>query len=423
MMFFVVAFLAFLFMVFIGTPVVVALGCIAIAVLTNTDGLSIHVLTQVMYIGLDRFILLAVPLFLFAGMLMEAAGMTTSLSRLSKAIFGKTPGGCSCSCVLSTMLFAASSGSSTATTLAIGRFTIPEMVRDGMTRDKSAALQVISAELGVIIPPSIPMVVYGTVTETPIDLLFVAGIIPGLLLAAVLMVYAVFTAKKGPAGRPSAEKILLGPALLSAIPAILMPLIIVGSILSGIATTTEAAITAVLYGLVVLAVKRKFRIAVLRDIVQRTALQTAQILIIFSVANVVSYIITWSGTGIMLMETLRPLTQNSTWFFLVVNAILFVLGMFIEPTAIILMLAPLLVPLATSAGIDPVHFGIVVIMNMALAMATPPFGINLFAVSTITNIRQKDLYLAIAPLVLVVASVIVLIIFVPEIIFIKKLSY
>jgi len=193
--------------------------------------------------------------------------------------------------------------------------------------------------------------------------------------------------------------------------------------LSGIATTTEAAITAVLYGLVVLAVKRKFRIAVLRDIVQRTALQTAQILIIFSVANVVSYIITWSGTGIMLMETLRPLTQNSTWFFLVVNAILFVLGMFIEPTAIILMLAPLLVPLATSAGIDPVHFGIVVIMNMALAMATPPFGINLFAVSTITNIRQKDLYLAIAPLVLVVASVIVLIIFVPEIIFIKKLSY
>ena len=398
----------------LGISVAVSIGLAALVGIRVSD-LDMLVAVKEMYAAINKFPLAAIPFFILAGNLMESGGISRRLVDFAKSLVGGVQGGLAMSCVLTCMIFAAVSGSSVATTFAIGAILIPALVRHGYPANWAAALQATSAELGVIIPPSIPMILYGVSAEVSIGELFIAGFGPGVLIGAALMLYVAWRSRRAGWGRDDAESRLpLVRVTREAGWALLMPVLVLGGIYGGVFTPTEASAVAVGYALVVgLLLHRELRPRALPAIVRRSVVSSAVIMFIIANAGLFAYLVTRAGVPEAIGVWLEQVLRGPTTFLLGVNAALFVIGMFIETSAAIIVLAPILAPVARHFGVDPVHFGTIMVVNLALGMITPPFGVNLFAACAVAKISLDRIVAQLVPFVLVVLACLAVVTYVP----------
>ncbi|RST51949.1 TRAP transporter large permease [Variovorax sp. DXTD-1] len=368
-----------------------------------------------MFNSINKFPLAAIPFFILAGNLMETGGISRRLVEFAKSIVGGVQGGLPMTCVLTCMIFAAVSGSSVATTFAIGAILIPALIKHGYPTAYAAALQATSAELGVIIPPSIPMILYGVSAEVSIGELFIAGFGPGILISLALMLFVwVYCKWKGWGKNDGDGRMSFGKATWQAGWALLMPVIILGGIYGGIFTPTEASAVAVFYALVVgMVIYREIKLQDLYVILRKSVLSSAVIMFIIANAGLFAFLITRAGVPDAIGHWLQEVLKSPTMFLLGVNAALFIIGMFIETSAAIIVLAPILAPVAVHFGVDPVHFGLIMVVNLALGMITPPFGVNLFAACTVARISLDRIVKYLIPFVLVILACLMVITYVP----------
>ena len=400
----------------LSISVAVAIG---LASIVGAWEANVNLLTIVkeMFGAINKFPLAAIPFFILAGNLMESGGISARLVEFAKSIVGGVQGGLAATCVLTCMIFAAVSGSSVATTFAIGAILIPALIKHGYPTNFAAALQATSAELGVIIPPSIPMILYGVSAEVSIGELFIAGFGPGLLIGGALMVFVVVYARWKGYGRKDHEgRLPFVTATRRAALALLMPVIILGGIYGGVFTPTEASVVAVFYALIVgVGIYRETKVSDLPRVLQKSVISSAVIMFIIANAGLFSFLITRAGVPDKIGAFLVEWLQTPALFLVGVNAALFVIGMFIETSASIIVLAPILAPVAQHFGVDPVHFGIIMVVNLALGMITPPFGVNLFAACTVAKISVDRIVARLIPFVLVIVGCLLLITYVPPI--------
>jgi tripartite ATP-independent transporter DctM subunit len=368
-----------------------------------------------MFNAINKFPLAAIPFFILAGNLMETGGISRRLVEFAKSIVGGVQGGLPMTCVLTCMIFAAVSGSSVATTFAVGAILIPALIKHGYPTSYAAALQATSAELGVIIPPSIPMILYGVSAEVSIGELFIAGVGPGLFIGLSLMAFVwAYCKLKGWGKNDGDGRLSFGRATWQAGLALLMPVIILGGIYGGVFTPTEAAAVAVFYALVVgMLIYREINIASLMVVLRKSVISSAVIMFIIANAGLFAFLITRAGVPDAIGRWLEAVLQSPMLFLLGINAALFVIGMFIETSAAIIVLAPILAPVAMHFGIDPVHFGMIMVVNLALGMITPPFGVNLFAACTVAKISLDRIIPHLLPFVLVILACLMVITYVP----------
>ena len=365
--------------------------------------------------SINKFPLAAIPFFILAGNLMETGGISRRLVEFGRSIVGGVQGGLPMTVVLTCMIFAAVSGSSVATTFAIGAILIPALIRYGYPTPYAAALQATSAELGVIIPPSIPMILYGVSAEVSIGELFIAGFGPGLFLGLSLMLFVWLYCKWKGWGKNDGEgRLPVGKATWQAGWALMMPVVILGGIYGGIFTPTEAAAVSVFYALLVgTVIYREIGLKDLYAILRKSVLSSAVIMFIIANAGLFAFLLTRAGVPETIGVWLQEVLKSPAMFLLGVNAALFIIGMFIETSAAILVLAPILAPVAIRFGIDPVHFGLVMVVNLALGMITPPFGVNLFAACTVARISVDRIIKDLVPFVLVILACLMVITYVP----------
>lgn len=379
-----------------SVPIAMALGMAAIPTLVDR-GIPFIAIPQVIFEALDSFALMALPLYILAGRLMQHGGIAGRLVDFAKALVSWVRGGLAAAVVMTSMLFATISGSSAATAAAIGSMLIPEMEKQKYPRPFSAAVTASSGELGVIIPPSVAMVIYGVITGVSITDLFIAGFLPGLLIAASLMTTAILIAWiKGYGER---QPFILGDwardvgrALWRASLSLVMPVIILGGIFGGIFTATEAAVVAVFYALFLsLIVYREISLRDLPRIFASAAITSSVVMIIVAFAAMFAYALHLLRAPQQLGLLLTTVTEDPILFLLLVNVFLLVVGMFMETFAAIVILGSILSPIAVSYGIDPVHFGLIMIVNLAVGMVTPPVGVNLFIACGIARISMEQL--------------------------------
>ncbi len=390
---------------------------IGLAAILGIQASNAHMLISVkeMFNSINKFPLAAIPFFILAGNLMETGGISRRLVEFAKSIVGGVQGGLPMTCVLTCMIFAAVSGSSVATTFAIGAILIPALIKHGYPVTYAAALQATSAELGVIIPPSIPMILYGVSAEVSIGELFIAGFGPGLLISGALMLFVwIYCKFKGWGKNDGDGRLPFGAATLQAGWALLMPVIILGGIYGGIFTPTEASAVAVAYALVVgMLIYREIRIPDLYAVLRKSVVSSAVIMFIIANAGLFAFLLTRAGVPDAIGHWLEQVLKSPAYFLLGVNAALFIIGMFIETSAAIIVLAPILAPVAMHFGIDPVHFGLIMVVNLALGMITPPFGVNLFAACTVARISLDRIIHHLIPFVLVVLGCLMIVTYFP----------
>jgi C4-dicarboxylate transporter, DctM subunit len=407
--------LAILFLA--GVPIAVAIGLSSIIGIEANGRLPMLLVAQRMFTGLDSFPLMAIPLFILAGNLMSAGGISFRLVELAKSIVGGIQGGLAASCVLTCMLFASVSGSSVATTFAIGAILIPAMVRHGYPKPLAASVQASSAELGVLIPPSIPLILYGVSTDTSIGQLFLAGLGPGLLVAGSLMALVLILCRvRGIGLNDGDDRPRFTAALVGALPALLVPVVILGGIYSGIFTPTEASAAAVAAAILVgMVFYRELKFRDLPEILRRTVISTTAIMLIISAAALFSFLIARSGLPNEIAAWFKDMFESRFAFLLAVNVLLLIVGMFIETSAAILVLAPILAPIAVAYGVDPVHFGLIIVVNLALGMITPPLGVNLFAACAVANLPVEQIIPQLLWFVLTVLAALMVVTYVPAV--------
>jgi tripartite ATP-independent transporter DctM subunit len=369
-----------------------------------------------MFNSINKFPLAAIPFFILAGNLMETGGISRRLIDFSKSIVGGIQGGLPMTCVLTCMIFAAVSGSSVATTFAIGAILIPALIKHGYPRPWATSLQATSAELGVVIPPSIPMILFGVSAEVSIGELFIAGVGPGLLIGGALMFFVwIYSKIKGWGKNDGDGRLSFGQATWQAGWALLMPVVVLGGIYGGVFTPTEAAAVAVLYSFIIgTLVYREIKLKDLYGILRKSVISSAVIMFIIANAGLFAFLITRAGVPGAIGQWLEQVLQSPVYFLLGVNLALFIIGMFIETGAAIIVLAPILVPVAVHFGIDPVHFGMVVVVNLAMGMITPPFGVNLFAACTVAKISLDRIIKDLIPFIGVILVCLMVVTFVPQ---------
>jgi C4-dicarboxylate transporter DctM subunit len=377
----------------LSIPIFAVMGICAILALHNVK-MDLITVPQNVFEALDSFALLAVPFYVLAGNLMKSGGISRRLIALAIALVGWIRGGVGAASVLTCMFFSTMSGSSSATTAAVGGTMIPAMEDKGYPKPFAAALVAVGGELGAIIPPSLPMVIYGLVANVSIGSLFIAGILPGIFVGLTLMLAVCAMAKLknfDEVKRMSPREWLhgLGKAGGEAALALLMPVIILGGIYSGVFTATEASVVAVVYGLVIGAfVYKEIRPKDLVAIFNESAVMTGMVMLIVGFAALFGYALTVNRVPHYLGELIGHIASGPIVFLLLVNVTLFVIGTFMEALATILILGPILAPIAQTYGIDPVHFGIVMIINVATGMVTPPVAVNLTIASQISGVSM-----------------------------------
>ena len=394
--------------------VAVSIGLASILGIQATNA-NMLISVKEMFNAINKFPLAAIPFFILAGNLMETGGISRRLVEFAKSIVGGVQGGLPMTCVLTCMIFAAVSGSSVATTFAIGAILIPALIKHGYPTSYAAALQATSAELGVIIPPSIPMILYGVSAEVSIGELFIAGFGPGLLISGALMLFVWAYCKWKGWGKHDGEgRLSFGKATWQAGWALLMPVIILGGIYGGVFTPTEASAVAVFYALIVgVVIYREIGLKDLYAILRKSVVSSSVIMFIIANAGLFAFLITRAGVPEAIGMWLQDVLKSPTMFLLGVNAALFIIGMFIETSAAIIVLAPILAPVAVHFGVDPVHFGLIMVVNLALGMITPPFGVNLFAACTVARISLDQIVKHLVPFVLVILACLMVITYVP----------
>jgi C4-dicarboxylate transporter, DctM subunit len=400
----------------LSISIAVSIGLAAVVGVSASNA-NMLLVSKEIFTSINKFPLAAIPFFILAGNLMETGGISKRLVEFAKSLVGGIQGGLAATCVLTCMIFAAVSGSSVATTFAIGAILIPALVKHGYPLNFAAALQATSAELGVIIPPSIPMILYGVAAEVSIGELFIAGFGPGLLIGVVLMLFVIIWARiKGYGKNDHVGKLTVVAAIKQAWLALLMPVIILGGIYGGVFTPTEASVVAVFYAFILgVFIYRETSLSDIGAILRKSVLSSAVIMFIIANAGLFSFMITRAGVPEAIGAFLAQNLSSPAYFLLGVNTALFIIGMFIETSAAIIVLAPILVPVAISFGVDPVHFGMIMIVNLALGMVTPPFGVNLFAACTVAKISLDQIVSRLVPFVLVVLACLMVITYVPSI--------
>ncbi|MGV0819862.1 TRAP transporter large permease [Martelella sp. AMO21009] len=402
-------------LVAIGTPIfLVFLTVVAVAMLFFLN-IPPVALQQVMFGGLDNFALLAIPFFVFAGQLMSSSGIANRLIAWAMAMVGRVPGSLGVSTVAASTALGAISGSSVAAVAALGQTLYPKLIAAGYGQRRAGGLLASSGAIDIVIPPSIAMILYGMAAEQSIPRLFIAGILPAVLMAALLSLFVVVDAMRR--GIPSDHAFSFkaaAKATKDAFWAILMPVFVLGGIYLGVFSPSEAGGFACFYAIVIgLFV---YRSMTLRDIVSAAssaAMLSGQILILVAAASVITWIVTTQGVPQAIIAWINAMELSAFAFLLAVNLLLLAIGAFLDPTSAILVFAPLLVPIAISLGIDPIHFGIIMTVNLAIGMFTPPFGLNIFVAQQVTGLPAHTLYRGVAPFVVVLVIALIAITYVP----------
>ena len=408
--------LAFSLAVVAGIPIAFALGLGSWMALVVWGKVPLYLIPQRMFTGVDSFVLMAIPFFMLAGELMGSTGILDRLLKFADALVGHIRGGLAHVNIVASMIFAGISGSAVADASALGAALVPPM-REKYDVDFAAGVVASAATIGPIIPPSIPMIIYATATSgISIAGLFLAGVIPGIMMGLGMMVVAYFIARKR--GYPIRGDRLtareLGRRLVRVIPALLMPLIVLGGILGGIFTPTEAGAIAVVYAVVIgLVVTQELRPRDIPPALLRAGITTSVVFILIATANGVSWLLTTQQVPQLVSSYLQAISKSPAVFLLVVNLFLFVVGCLMETTAALIMLVPILAPIAISYGVDPLHFGFVVVMNLVIGLLTPPVGMCLFVVCGIAEISLERVVRAVWPFLIWQIVVLFLVTYIP----------
>lgn len=414
----IILFVVLFLLILTSTPISVALGLTTLFYIFYFTRLPMTQVPDTLYNALNSFPLMAIPFFILAANLMTHGGISRRLVEAANAVVGSFRGGLGMTAVLSCMFFAAISGSSAATVVAVGTLLIPGMIKAGYDRKFSTGLIATSGGLGILIPPSVPLIVYGIVTETSIGDLFLAGILPGLLTGALLLALVVVLSRRRNLGAEAlpmsgADRIR---AIRDAILGILLPVLVLGGIYGGIFTPTEAAAAAVLYAfLVSMFVYREIGFAELGRIVLRSARMSAMVMFIIANAILFTFVLSLERIPAEVAELFIALDLRPWAFLLMINVLFLLVGMFMDSIGAILILAPILFPIAVELGVDPVHFGIIFIMNFEIGAITPPLGINLFVASGISTLSALQVARAAVPWALVLLLSLLLVTYIPGI--------
>jgi len=402
----------------IGMPVAFALAISSTChILLFSDGVAPLVIVQRIVSGSNSFVLLAVPFFILAGELMNRGGITIRLVRFAEAAVGGVRGGLAYVVVLVNMIMAGVSGAAIADAAAVGSVMIPGMTKNGYSKGFSAAVNAASATIGPVIPPSVGFLIYASLSNVSVGKLFIAGAVPGFLMGVYLIVVCYIVSRKEnlPAGEKSSFKKLF-TALKDAIWALMMPVIILGGILGGIVTPTEAGAIAVLYGLIVgLFFYKELRFTDIPEILAKTAQQTAVIMIIIACAQAFGWILTREGAPELLMQTFGAITERSWVFLLMINALVILLGCFMEGGSVMIILTPLLMPLLKKYGVDPVHFGVVFQLNIMIGLLTPPVGMLLYIIMGISEVSMSEMLKHLKPFYIALILLLIMITLIPAI--------
>jgi C4-dicarboxylate transporter DctM subunit len=409
----------FLLLLFIGVPIFYSFILSTVVILLFFgNGLPPLVMHQVMFSSLDSFTLMAIPFFVLAGNLMTGGGLSRRLVRFAESMVGHVSGGLAMIVTMTSTFFAAVSGSSPATVAAVGGIMVPEMAQKGYDKAFASSVAAASGILGIIIPPSIPMIVYGVSAGVSIGDLFLAGIVPGLLLGALFIGLSYILSKKYGSSYQEAFQIRkVGKSFKKAIWGILMPVFVLGGIYGGMFTPTEAAAVSVVYGFIVgMFIYKELKMKELPAILVESGITSAIVMIIIAGASAFGWVLTSYEGPLKLAEAIMGWTDNVFLILLIINVFLLFLGTFMDTLAAITILTPLLVPLTKSLGIDPVHFGIVLIINLAIGMITPPMAINLFVASRISSLSVEKIAVRMVPYLAVSFLLTLFITYVPEVV-------
>lgn len=411
--------ITFVVLLIAGAPIVFVIGVSLFAYFAWTGQWNfLLVMPQRMFAGGDQFVLLAVPLFILAGNIMEVGGLTHRLLAFAKVCVGRFTGGVSLTAIWSSLLFGGVSGSAAADAAALGSVLIPEMKREGYDTNYAAALMGMSSIMAPLIPPSIAMVIYGALSQTSIARLFIGGIAPGLMMAVFLTVYAVWIARRRNYPRhapPTGSEFLW--ASIHVIPVMVLPVIIVVGIRGGVFTPTEAAAVASLYAFLVAGVLyRTLTLSSLRAALLRTALLTAAIYMLIAMANVSSFIFAIEKLPQQVVQGLFAISENKILVLLMVNLILILLGMVLDAAAILILTVPALMGIGQALGMDPVHLGVMVVFNVLIGFVTPPVGLCLFIVSSVARTRIDQVAWHALPMLGLAVVILMLITFFPQIV-------
>jgi C4-dicarboxylate transporter DctM subunit len=406
-----------LLLLLVGVPIFLVLLFAATTGILYRGDVPLQALHTAMFGALDSFALLAVPLFILAGDLMARGGIARRLIEFALAIVGGVRGSLALATIVSASLFGAMSGSSVACVAAIGKLTLPSLEEKGYGRAFGVSLITATGVIDVIIPPSIPMIIYAIAAQVSVTKLFLAGIVPGLIIATFLATYVMLRAhvKLIPLGDP-ARWANIWATFKDAIWALLAPVIILGGIYGGAFTPTEAAGIACLYAMLVsVAIYRELSWADVWRITKSSSILIAQIMIIVSAAGAYAWLITTSGLSAALVGFIQSLNLETWLLLLFINVLLLFVGSTLEPPAAILVLTPLLAPVVADAGVDPIHFGLVVTVNLAIGLFLPPFGLNLFASHALFGTPLPVLYRGVVPFLAIYLVALALLTYVPAI--------
>ncbi len=407
--------ISFALLLLLGVPIAVILGVSTMVSLVFFSSTPLHIITQQLFNALDKFVLLAIPFFILAGAIMTRGGIAKKLIAFVNALVGWFPGGLAMAGILACIFFAAISGSSPATVVAIGSIMIPALIKAGYGEKFSLGLITVSGSLGIVIPPSIPMILYCLVMNVSVAELFMAGVIPGLLIGMALMVYTYFIARKN--NWRIETKASLSELFRTAregIWALALPFIVLGGIYTGIFTPTEAAAVSVVYALFVeLFIYKEFGWAAVTEICRDAAVLSACLLFILSCAMTFIWLLTAEQIPHQLADIIIQHIHSPWMFLLTVNILFLILGCFMDDVSAMLILAPLFLETLNRYGIDLVHFGIVMVLNIQMGMLTPPFGLNLFVASGITKQPMVKIAMGVLPFLAIMLVCLMLVTYIP----------
>lgn len=410
-----VLFSSLIVLLLLNVPLAISVGLASIIVLYLGD-LDLFVGVQRMITGIDVFSLMAIPLFMLAGKIMEIGGISKRLVDLASSIVGSVSGGFAIIAVIASMFFAAISGSAPATVVAVGSILVPPMIKEGYDKKFAVALIAASGTIGIILPPSIPFITYGISANASIGDLFIAGIVPGALMGLTLIIYCYIISKKR--GYKGTEKTSLKKFVYSfrkSILGLLMPIIILGGIYMGWFTPTESGAVACVYGLIVsLFIYRTLKFSELKRVFVEAGTLSAMVLFIVATANLMSWLITIEQIPVKIAGALSSITESPLVFLFIITLVLLVVGTFLETNAAIILIVPILLPLLSTYDINLIHFGVLMIFNLAIGLLTPPLGVNLFVAKSLANIQFNQLVRSIIPFILLMVVNLVVLILLPD---------
>ena len=410
--------LMFLILLVFNVPIMIALGVASVGYCLIFDPMPISMIMSTYFSSLDSFPIIAVPFFILAGELMMQGGISTRLINFCRSLVGAVIGALGCVTVVASMLFASVAGSGSATVACIGGITIPEMLRERYDKGFACALAAVSGTLGPIIPPSVTMILYGVVCSVSITKLFIAGIVPGILITIGLTWLVLRMSKARSYGLSPEEtaklRVPLATSFKEAFWSILIPTIILGGIYGGIFTPTEAAVVACVVAMFVgMFIYKEYTFRELPKVFQKATLTSGTILLLVACATALGRVLTAEQIPEQVAESLLTITTNKYLLLFIVNVFLLVVGMFMETYACLLILAPVLLPAVEAVGVEPLHFGIILTVNLSIGLCTPPVGVNVFIASRIGNCSIEDIFKNIPPFLGILIGVLMLITYIP----------